>query len=275
MKNDKELAFLYDLYIAPDWNERFAGLIDEHIQIPKQGRVLYVEQGTGGHALEMSARAGQETEITATDSDVERIRLAQAKAVIIKDAATTDFHQSQPESLPFDSGEFDLVIANFSLISAVAPERLPEIITEMKRVTRGGGVLALAVTTRSSFGEFLSLYWEALSNLEDVSHAAHVETLVNKLPVIADVETLMQHNGVTEIQTWTNREEFEFASGAEFLASPLIENFLAPDWLAHLPDVDTDAAAREHIARLIDDERQDAAWSISIKATLFVGQRGE
>jgi hypothetical protein len=40
-KSQKELAFLHDLYIATDWGERFAALVDEHIELPKEGRVLY------------------------------------------------------------------------------------------------------------------------------------------------------------------------------------------------------------------------------------------
>ena len=55
-KSQKELAFLYDLYIGTDWAERFAALVDEQVQLPKEGRALYIAAGTGGHAL---ARDGQ------------------------------------------------------------------------------------------------------------------------------------------------------------------------------------------------------------------------
>ena len=41
-KSDKELAFLQDLFIAPDWGERFAELIDEHLKVPEEGKALYV-----------------------------------------------------------------------------------------------------------------------------------------------------------------------------------------------------------------------------------------
>ena len=46
-KSDKELAFLQDLFIAPDWGERFAELIDEHVELPKEGKALYLAAGTG------------------------------------------------------------------------------------------------------------------------------------------------------------------------------------------------------------------------------------
>ena len=49
-KSDKEIAFLQDLFIAPDWGERFAELIDEHVKLPAEGEALYVGASTGGHA---------------------------------------------------------------------------------------------------------------------------------------------------------------------------------------------------------------------------------
>ena len=46
-KTEKELAFLYDLYVATDWGERFAEIVDEHVELPEKGRVLYLASGTG------------------------------------------------------------------------------------------------------------------------------------------------------------------------------------------------------------------------------------
>jgi hypothetical protein len=41
-ENNKELAFLLELFVATDWGERFAELIDEHVKLPKKGKALYV-----------------------------------------------------------------------------------------------------------------------------------------------------------------------------------------------------------------------------------------
>jgi hypothetical protein len=57
-KSDKELAFLRDLYVATDWGERFAELVDEYVKLPKKGNILYVAAGTGAHALAVAERAG-------------------------------------------------------------------------------------------------------------------------------------------------------------------------------------------------------------------------
>src|SRR5688572_32404514 len=79
-KSDKELAFLQDLFIAPDWGERFAELIDEHVKLPDEGKALYAAAGTGGHAMALQARAGKKLEMLCVDENAECVELAQAKA---------------------------------------------------------------------------------------------------------------------------------------------------------------------------------------------------
>src|SRR5256885_13373754 len=78
-KSAKELAFLYDLYVATDWGERFAELVDEHVKPPKEGRALYVASGTGGHALALAGRAGRGVELVCVDESEERLGLARAE----------------------------------------------------------------------------------------------------------------------------------------------------------------------------------------------------
>jgi hypothetical protein len=46
IKSDKEIAFLHDLFVATDWGERFAELIDQNVDLPAKGRALYVGSGT-------------------------------------------------------------------------------------------------------------------------------------------------------------------------------------------------------------------------------------
>jgi hypothetical protein len=79
-KTDKELAFLYDLFIAPDWGERFAELIDKHVTLPKEGKVLYLSAGTGGHALALHERSGgDKVEFLCLDENEECVELERRK----------------------------------------------------------------------------------------------------------------------------------------------------------------------------------------------------
>src|SRR5437899_3035959 len=107
-KSEKELAFLHDLYIATDWGERFAELVDEHVELPREGRALYVEAGTGGHALALQERAGKKLTVVCADENEECLELARAKAVALHES--TQFQREDTQALSFADNEFDLVL---------------------------------------------------------------------------------------------------------------------------------------------------------------------
>src|SRR4051812_26503198 len=107
-KSDKELAFLRDLYVATDWSERFAELVDEHVKLPKEGSMLYVAAGTGGHALAMQERAGSRLSLVCVDESEENLELGRAKAVAVR--ADPEFRRAQLEALGFEDDQFDLVV---------------------------------------------------------------------------------------------------------------------------------------------------------------------
>jgi ubiquinone/menaquinone biosynthesis C-methylase UbiE len=267
-KSDKELAFLQELYVATDWGERFAAMMDEHVELPKKGRVLYVASGTGGHAIAMQERAGDDVTFVCHDESEECLELARAKAMVIR--ADPEFRRAQLEALSFEDDQFDLVVGDASLI---APERLPEMIAEMARVAVPGGSVALSAATASSFGEFFSIYWEALRSAGLEEYGPEVETLIRELPTVAALEALAEREGLEKITSWTSVEEFDYESGEEFLNAPLIADFLLKSWLESLPDTETRARVIQEVARIIDEERQDMDFTLSVKATLVVGRK--
>ncbi|MDT7541023.1 MAG: hypothetical protein QOE33_927 [Acidobacteriota bacterium] len=269
-KTDKELAFLHDLYVATDWGERFAELIDEHAKLPKRARALYVAAGTGDHALRVVERMGEGASLIGIDEGEERTKLAQAKAKALKLGERAEFRAGQLEALDFEDEQFDLIIGDASL---VGPERLPEMLAEMVRVAAHGAVVALNLPTASSYGEFFSIYWEALVSADRLDDAPVVEELLKRLPTISDVEQLAAREGLDDVKSWTQVEEFDFKSGEEFISSPLIRDFLMRDWLEPLADESAHEQLLEAVARLIDEDRQDGDFTLSIKATLVVGQK--
>jgi ubiquinone/menaquinone biosynthesis C-methylase UbiE len=267
-KSDKELAFLQDLYVATDWGERFAELIDKHVEVPQKGRMLYVASGTGGHALAMQERVGDKLELICIDENEECLELGRVKAIAVR--ADPEFRRAQLEALSFEDDQFDLVVGDASL---VATERLPEMIAEMVRVAAPGGKVALSLVTYSSFGEFFSVYWEALRNLGIEDHEHDVESLITELPTITAVEMMLTREGLENVASWLQIEEFDYESGEEFLNAPLITDFLLTRWLESLPEAEAQARVAKEIARIIDVERQDMNFSLTVKATLVVGRK--
>ncbi|HEU4507837.1 MAG TPA: methyltransferase domain-containing protein [Pyrinomonadaceae bacterium] len=266
-KSDKELAFLQDLFIAPDWGERFAELIDEHVKLPTEGKALYVEAGTGGHALALQERAGDKVELLCVDENSECLELARAKATATNEQIGFDTARLDSLNLPDD--QFNLVIGNASLVSR---QRARKMFSEMVRVAAPGGTIAMTLPTFSSFGEFFSIYWEALHNNGLLDHESEVEQLITELPTVSDIEQFAEDEGLTDVESFTRIEEFDFESGEQFLSSPLVSEFLMHDWLALVPE-DQRAALFSEITRLINEERHEAEFAFSVKATLVVGQK--
>ena len=266
-KTNKELAYLHELFIATDWGERFAELVDEHVTLPKEGHLLYVAAGTGGHAIALQERATGQLKFLCVDENEECLELARVKAIALRDAA--EFRQETVDDLTLPDDKFTVVIGDASLVET---SRAPEMLKEIVRVAAPGGKVAFIVPTFSSFGEFFSIYWEALHNLGLMDHEADVESLISKLPSVSAVEGMGEQAGLEEIESWTRIEEFDYESGEQFLNAPLIADFLLDNWLKKIP-----AAARgdvvAEIERLINEERHEAEFALSVKATLVVGRK--
>jgi trans-aconitate methyltransferase len=266
-KSDKELAFIHDLYIATDWGERFAEIVDEHVKMPKEGRALYVEAGTGAHALALQMRAGKKLQLFCVDQNEESLELARVKATALNEQAI--FQREDVSALSFKDDQFDLVLGNasFTLIGDLSDE-----LAEMVRVAKPGATVAWWLPTFSSFGEFFSIYWEALlgAGLED--HGVEVEQMITALPTISEVESWANDAGLTDVESWTAIEEFDYESGEQFLNSPLITDFLLPNWIEPIPEAARQKVADE-LARIIDEERHAGEFALTLKATLVVGKK--
>jgi ubiquinone/menaquinone biosynthesis C-methylase UbiE len=268
-KTDKELAFLHDLFVATDWGERFAELFDEHLQLPEKGCVLYVGAGTGSHAIALHERAGEKISLVCIDENEESLELARAKATVLKEQA--EFRRLDLAKLDYPDNKFDSVIGNVSLIS---PQRVPKILAEMVRVAAPNALVGLALPTASSFAEFFSIYWEALHNKGLIDHESDVEYLITELPTISEIEQAAEQAGLEAISSWCQIEEFDYDSGEAFLNSPLIADFLMHGWLETLDESDGAKVAAE-IARIINEERHEGEFPLTVKATLVVGRKAQ
>ncbi|HKP14245.1 MAG TPA: class I SAM-dependent methyltransferase [Blastocatellia bacterium] len=267
--NERELAYRYDLFITPDWRDRFDTLVNENIEMPTEGRILDVNSGTGAHALELAERMGGKGEVVALDPSAERVELARAKAQVKKVAEVT-FEQGSAPPLRFADREFDGVIGDASMLRARDIEPL---LRELVRVAELDAPVVLKLATRGSFDEFFSIYWEALHDVGiDEQVWARLEALIQERPTISDAEQIGERAGLRDLKSFSSKEEFAFESGEAFLDSPLIKDTFLDEWLAILPEARRDDV-RRRVAAIIDRERQDADFDVSIKATLLAGHR--
>ncbi len=266
-KTDKERAFLHDLFVATDWGERFSSLIDDNLKLPKQGDAVYLGSGTGGHALALAERAGPKLRLVGVDENDESVNLAKAKAKAANESM--QFRRDNLEQLSLPDQQFDVVIGDCSL---VALSRLPRMVTELMRIGKPGAGIAFVLPTAPSFGEFFSLYWEALHNLGLLNREGAVEELIKQVPTTPKMEELSANAGIEDLETVTVNEEFKYDSGEGFLNAPLVADFLMREWLTAVPEEWQDRVTNE-LVRLIDAERHDAEFTLTVKATLIKGRK--
>src|SRR5688500_16893714 len=112
-EQQKELAYRFDLFVAPDWGERFDRIVDEHAVLPQKGRILYVNCGTGTRVVDLAASI-EEGAVVGTDSDAERIAIARAKAQVSQTERSAFVH-ADARKLEFPDASFDAVVLDTSL----------------------------------------------------------------------------------------------------------------------------------------------------------------
>lgn len=272
-KDPKEQAYLYDLYIVPQWRELFDRMIDDDVKLPDSGRFLEVECGTGNYTLDLAQRFGQKIEITGIDESVEKLNLALGKAEISK-LENLNFSFGTLESLGVASDSFDVVIADLSLISPPdLTERLPAILAELQRVLTDDGLLVLKLTTRGSFDEFYSFYWQVLYELEWEEYTPEIEALINERFTVDEIIEQVKNSGFRNVRSEIEANYLKFENGEAFLSNPLIKDVFLDHWLSIFG---TEAEVGEFKANLIetlDRDGDEGGFEISAKTTIVIAHR--
>lgn len=263
VKTEKELAFLRDLYINDEWTKRFTDLVDKHIDLSDSENLLYINAGTGHHAMAVCERFGEKTDVFATCENVEALTIAREKAAAVR--SPVDFSM-----IRFEDDSFDAVLADASF---VAPAQIETFVENAVRVARTGGDVAIFLPSAGSFGEVFSILWEAIFNEELGGQEETVQRLIESLPTVTTIEQIAQRAGLVNVNTETANEQFEYENGQEFIDSPLVGNFLLPAWIDAIEDEDEKDRVRQAIARLIDDEDGTMSFRFSVKATLVSGEK--
>lgn len=267
MTDSKEQAFRFDLFIAPDWRDRFDTLVNENVTLPAEGEILDVNCGTGGHAIEIAERLRDKGLVIGIDPSAERIAIARAKALVIK-LEDVRFQEGNGSELPFESNRFEAVIGDASMLPV---KDIEPILAEMLRVAQPDAPVILKLAAHGSFGEFFSFYWEALheTGMDDAVWAA-LEELINERLTVSDAELMAQRSGMRNVESFISREDFSYESAEQFFDSPLIEDYFLSDWMRIVPE-ESRSEVRRSLVSVIDRERNNAAFEVSIKATVIRG----
>ncbi len=119
--------------------EQFMARID----LRPGARVLDAACGTGNLAV-LAARRGCIT----SGLDIASNLVAQARVRARQESLTIEFTEGDAEALPYPDASFDAVVSMFGVMFAPRPER---IVSELRRVVKPGGLIALANWTPTGF----------------------------------------------------------------------------------------------------------------------------
>lgn len=262
-KTTKELAFLRDLYVTAEWTSRFTDLAEKHLEFPKKGKILYVNAGTGDDVLKLRETLHKDARVFADFENADLLAIAEAKAQIVKADVVFQTADNLKEK------DFDSVLADASF---VAPQNVQGFFTETVKRAKKGGEVSFMLPTAGSFGEIFSYLWEVFFNSNLSDRSPEIENLITEIPTVSDAETIAANAGLERIETETKNEVFEYDTGADFIAAPLVREFLAVDWLGFLKDKEKEQVLTK-LARLIDAERDGLTFRFSVKATLVNGRK--
>jgi len=145
------------VWSAGDYDRIAAGFRDgasafvERQRLEGAHHVLDAACGSGNVTIP-AARTGA----TVVGLDIVWSLMEQAAAWGEREGLSMVFDEGSVEEMPYDDAEFDVVLSMFGLMFAARPERVA---SELARVTRRGGKVALANWTRDGFvGQMLALH---------------------------------------------------------------------------------------------------------------------
>ena len=259
-KTEKELAFLQDLYIATDWTQRFTELLGKDFNTEEFENILYINAGTGNHALDLEEKLEENTELLAVTQNEELVKIAQAKADAIK--SDINFTALMPVR------KFDAVIADASLVKSSEIENFMQEAADHSRWQ-----IALLLPTAGSFGDIFSYLWQVFFELGWLDKGAEIENLINEIPTVSRAKEITEALGFKKVEAKTNNELFEFDNGAEFTDSILFRDFLFDDRLGFLSETEKEQVY-EKLAQIIDAECEGLTFRFAVKATLIKGAKG-
>ena len=182
-----DAAVIYEGFWVPAMLGQWAPQVADAANITAGDRVLDVACGTGVVTREAADRVGATG--TVTGIDINDGMLAVARRV----RPEIDWRQGDASELPFEDESFDVVTCQFSLM--YFPDRLAAL-TEMMRVLKPGGRLALAV-----WGPFeRAKAYVILTEITERRCAQAAADVLTAPHVLGDESTLLELLGSAGIQ---------------------------------------------------------------------------
>ena len=259
---EQRFARAVDREVAPLWHDRFARLIFRHLPRGANAFTLDVHCGAGRTTYELLERLGDQARVLALEPDGALRHLAKARMrpewkgrVYLKDGALTDV-------VGMGANTYDLVTANLVLGEV---QNFRESLREILRVTKPGGHVLATLPLAGTWAEVEDLFRLVLRDAKLKDAARRLRHLARLRPSGQDIARTITdlgvgpHNFIIEQE----RTSLLFASGREFLFSPVIEHGPLRAWKAILGTHDKPQELFWKLKEAIDAYYSTGVFSVS------------
>jgi len=193
------------------WSRRLAPLFIEHAGIAEGDKLLEVGCGTGSLTFAL-AEAGRFARLTAIDQSEVYLAAAQAK----NRDPRIHLEQGDGCALRFIDASFDRTISMLVLPSVVPkPEQM---VAEMRRVTRPGGIVAAAFWDTPGGTPHQRMFWDTAAALDDSAGAARDSTLSRPIYAPGALARIWAETGLVEIDQRSLMIRMDFTDFADYWA---------------------------------------------------------
>jgi ubiquinone/menaquinone biosynthesis C-methylase UbiE len=190
------------------WSRRLAPLFIDHAGIAEGEEVLEIGCGTGSLTFALAAAAGF-ARLTAIDQSEVYLAAAVAKN---RDPRIR-LESGDGCALRFADASFDRTLSMLVLPSVLpGPEQM---VAEMRRVTRSGGVVAAAFWDTPGGTPHQRMFWDTAAALDDTAGAARDSTLSRPVYAPGALAKMWAEAGLVEIDQRSLMIRIEFADFAD------------------------------------------------------------
>jgi ubiquinone/menaquinone biosynthesis C-methylase UbiE len=191
------------------WSRRLAPLFIEHAGIADGEEVLEIGCGTGSLTFAL-AEAARFARLTAIDQSAVYLAAAQAK----NRDPRIHLEQGDGCGLRFADASFDRSLSMLVLPSVVP--RPEQMVAEMRRVTRPGGVVAAAFWDTPGGTPHQRMFWDTAAALDEAAGKARDSNLSRSVYAPGSLPQVWAEAGLAEIDEQSLMIRIEFADFADY-----------------------------------------------------------
>jgi ubiquinone/menaquinone biosynthesis C-methylase UbiE len=229
---DPAVASVYDECSL--WASRFGSFLLEHVPLARGMRVLDLGCGNGFPLYEMAHVLGPSSRLWG--ADVWRAGVARARSKQeVYELPNVAVAAADGARLPFAPASFDLIVSNLGVNNF---DDAPTVFEECARVTKRGGVLAIATNLEGHMAELYAVFRHVLEEVGKPAYLERLEANRKHRGTREELVATIQRAGFTPSRAIGTSFTLRYLDGSALLRHYLTRVGFLPGWKAVVDDAD-------------------------------------